>query len=70
MTRILFAFVPVLVLGVLAIVVLPSPWAGVAALGAMIALPLCGMRALHGLDPDATAQATRAGLGGWTTGSF
>lgn len=70
MTRILLAFVPVLVLGVLAIVVLPSPWAGVAACGAMIACPLCGMWALRHEDPDATARATRAGLGGWTTGSF
>jgi len=68
--RILLAFVPVLVLATLAIVVLPEPWAGVAALGAMIALPLCGIWALRGQDPDATAQATRAGLGGWTTGSF
>ena len=70
MTRILLAFVPVLVLGLLAIVVLPSPWAGVAACGAMIACPLCGMWALRHQDPDATARATRVGLGGWTTGSF
>jgi hypothetical protein len=69
-TRILLAFVPVLVLGVLAIVVLPSPWAGVAAFGALVACPLCGIWALRREDPDATARATRAGLGGWTTGSF
>jgi hypothetical protein len=70
MTRILLAFVPVLVLGILAVVVLPSPWAGVAAFGALIACPLCGMWALRHQDRDATAHATRAALGGWTTGSF
>ena len=70
MFRILLAFVPVLVFGVLAIVVLPGPWAGVAAFGAMIAFPLCGMWALRRQDRDATARATRAGLGGWVTGSF
>jgi hypothetical protein len=70
MTRILLAFVPVLVLGVLAIAVLPSPWAGVAAFGALVSCPLCGMRVLRRQDPAATARATHAGLGGWTTGSF
>jgi len=70
MTRILLCFLPVLVLAVLGIFVLPSPWAGVAAFGAMIALPLCGMWALRREDPEATAHATRVGLGGWTTGSF
>jgi hypothetical protein len=69
-TRILPAFAPVLLLGFLAIVVLPSPWAGVAAFGALVACPLCAMWALSREDPDATAHATRAGLGGWTTGSF
>jgi len=68
--RTLLAFAPVLVLGVLAIVVLPGPWAGVAAFGALVACPLCGIRALRRHDPDAAAHATRAGLGGWTTGSF
>jgi hypothetical protein len=70
MPRILLAFVPVLVLGVLAIVVLSSPWAGVAAFGAIVACPLCGIWALRREDPAATARATCAGLGGWTTGSF
>jgi hypothetical protein len=36
----------------------------------MIAFPLCGIRALRREDPEATARATRVGLGGWTTGSF
>ena len=70
MPRLLLAFVPALVLGVLAIVVLPSPWAGVAAFGALIACPVCGMWALRRQDPAATARATRVGLSGWTTGSF
>jgi hypothetical protein len=70
MIRILLAFVPVLVLGILALAVLPSPWAGVAAFCALVACPLCGMWALRRQDPDATTQANRAGLGGWTTGSF
>jgi len=70
MIRIVLRFVPVLVFALLAIFVLPSPWAGVAALGALIALPLCGMWALRREDPKATAYATRVGLGGWTTGSF
>ena len=70
MTRPLLAFVPVVVLAVLAIVVLPGPWAGVAAFGAVIACPLCGIWALRRQDPDATAHATRAGMGGWTTRSF
>jgi hypothetical protein len=70
MFRILLCFVPVPVFAILAIFVLPSPWAGVAALGALIAFPLCGMRALRREDPEATAHATRVGLGGWTTGSF
>ena len=70
MSRILLCFAPVPVFAILAIFVLPSPWAGVAALGALIAFPLCGMRALRREDPEATAHATRVGLGGWTTGSF
>jgi hypothetical protein len=70
MTRILLCFVPVPVFAGLAIFVLPGPWAGVAALGALIALPLCGMRALRREDRDAATYATRVGLGGWTTGSF
>jgi hypothetical protein len=70
MTRILLCFAPVLVLAALAVFVLPSPWAGVAAAGSMIAFPLCGIRALRREDPEATARATRVGLGGWTTGSF
>lgn len=70
MTRTLLAFVPVLVLGVLAIVALPGSWAGVAAFGALVACPLCGIWALRRQDPHATAHATRAGMGGWTSGSF
>jgi len=69
MNRTLLAFVPVLTFGILAFV-LPSPFAGVAAFGALVACPLCGIWALRRQDPDATAHATRAGLGGWTTGSF
>ena len=70
MFRILLCFAPVFVLGVLSVLVLSSPWSGVAALGALIASPLCGIWALRREDPEATAHATRVGLGGWTTGSF
>ena len=70
MIRILLCFVPVLVLAILAIFALRSPWAGVAALGAMIAFPLCGMWALRREDQEASAHATRAGLGGWVSGGF
>ena len=69
MIRTLLAFVPVLMLGVLAIA-LSGPWAGVMAFCTLVAFPLCGIWALRHQDPDATAHATRAGLGGWTTGSF
>jgi hypothetical protein len=70
MIRILLCFVPVFVLAILAMFALPSPWAGVAALGAMIAFPLCGICALRREDEEARAHATRAGLGGWVSGGF
>ena len=70
MLRILLCFAPVLGLACLAVFVLASPWSGVAALGAMIAFPLCGIWALRREDEEATAHATRAGLGGWVSGSF
>ena len=70
MLRSLLRFVPVLGLACLAIFVLPSPWSGVAAFGAMIAFPLCGIWALRREDEEAAAHATRTGLGGWVSGSF
>lgn len=70
MIRTLFTFAPVVTLAVLAGFVLNSPASGIAALGAMIALPLCGIRALRRQNPGAVAHCTRAGLGGWVGHGF
>ena len=70
MIRTLFTFAPVVTLAVLAGFVLNSPASGIAALGAMIALPLCGIRALRRQDPDGVAQSSRTGLAGWVGHGF
>ena len=55
-------FVAALVLGVLAIFVLPGPFAGIASLASVGAFVTGGVRRINAGDPEMVSRTTRSGI--------
>ena len=55
-------FVVALVLGLLAVFVLPAPFAGIASLGCVAAFVTGGVRRINGGDPEMVKRTTSSGI--------